>query len=111
MSIILAKELWRTLKDLFSLQGFTAHYLLHKELVTTTLANSKAVGDFVDSLKQCKQHLQEIGLPVPNWILSSTLLHNLSNSYKSFISFTLQNIWGTKPNLNQMILQLLDEEH
>ena len=111
ISIILAKELWRTLKDLFSLQGFTAHYLLHKELVTTILANSKSVGDFVDSLKQCEQRLQEMGLLVPNWILSSTFLHNLGNSYKSFVSFTLQNICGTKPNLNQMISQLLDEEH
>ena len=40
IGITSAKELKRTLKDLFSLQGFTACYLLHKELVTTTLANS-----------------------------------------------------------------------
>ena len=29
IGITLAKELWRTFKDLFSLQGFTARYLLH----------------------------------------------------------------------------------
>ena len=57
IGITSAKELWKTLKDLFSLQGFTARYLLHKELVTTTLANCKCVRDFVDSLKQCKQRL------------------------------------------------------
>ena len=36
IGITSAKELWRTFKDLFSLQGFTERYLLHKELVTTT---------------------------------------------------------------------------
>ena len=110
IGITSAKELWRILKDLFSLQGFTARYLLHKKLVTTTLANSKSVGDFVDSLKQCEQRLQKMGSPVPNWILLFTLLHNFGDSYKSFVSSTLQNICSTKPNLNHIISQLLDKE-
>ena len=41
IGISLAKTLWKTLKDLFGLQGFTTRHLLHKELATTTLANSK----------------------------------------------------------------------
>ena len=110
ISISLAKTLWKTLKDLFTLQGFTACHLLHKELATTTLANSKSVGDFINSLKQCKQCLQEMGSPVPNWILSSTLPHNLGDAYKSFVSSTLQKIQGTEPNLNIIISQLLDKE-
>ena len=51
IGILLAKTLWKTFKDLFSSQGFTTRHLLHKELATTTLANSKSVGDFIDSLK------------------------------------------------------------
>ena len=64
-----AKTLWKTLKDLFSLQGFTARHLLHKELATTMLANSKLVRNFIDSLKQGKKRLQEMSSPVPNWML------------------------------------------
>ena len=71
-----AKTLWKTVKDFFSLQSFTTRHLLHKELAITTLANFKLIEDFIDSLKRCKQRLQKIGSPVPNWILSSTLLHN-----------------------------------
>ena len=92
IDISLAKTLWKTLKDLFSLQNFTAHYLLHKELTTTTLANFKSVGNFIGNLKRCEQCLREMSSPVPNWILSSTLLHNLKDTYKSFVSSTLQNI-------------------
>ena len=81
-----------TFKDLFSLHGFMRRYLLHKKLATTTLANSKSVEDFIDSFKQCEQRLQKMGSPVPNWILSSMLLHNLRDAYKSFMSSMLQNI-------------------
>ena len=73
------------------------------------LVNSKSIEDFIDSLKQCKQRLQKMGSPVPNWILSSTLLHNLGDAYKSFVSSTLQNFQGTEPNLNSIIFQLLDK--
>ena len=52
-----------------------------------------------------------MGLPVPDWILTSTLLHNLKDSYESFVSSTLQNICGFKPDLNQIISQLLDKKH
>ena len=54
IGISLAKTLWKTFKDRFSLQGFMARHLLHKKLATTILANTKSVGDFIDSLKQCK---------------------------------------------------------
>ena len=103
IGISLAKIIWKTLKDLFSLQGFTARYLLHKKLATMMLANSKSIGDFINSLKQCKQCLQEIGLPVPNWILLLALLHNLRNAYERFLSSTLQNIQGAEPDLNTTI--------
>ena len=86
------KTLCKTFKDLFSLQGFTKRHLLHKELATTTLANFKSVRDFINSLKQCKQCLREIDSSVPNWILLSTLLHNLGDAYKNIVSSMLQNI-------------------
>ena len=54
------------------------------------LANSNSVKDFIDSLKQCKQCLQKMGSPVFNWILSSTLLHNLRDVYKRFVSSMFQ---------------------
>ena len=66
IGIFLAKVLWKTLKNLFSLQGFTACHLSHKELVTTILANSKLVENFIDSFKQCKCRLCKTGSPVPN---------------------------------------------
>ena len=84
IGITSVKKLWRTLKNLFSLQGFTACYLLHKELVTTTLVNSKSVGGFVDSFKRCKKCQQKMGSPVPDWILLSILLHNLKDSFKMY---------------------------
>ena len=56
------------------------------------LANFKSVGDFIDSLKQCKQSPQKKGSPVPNWILSLMLLHNLGDTYESFVGSALQNI-------------------
>ena len=65
---------------------------------------------FIDSLKQCKQQLQEMGLLVSNWILSLILLHNLKDAYESFVSSMLQNICGIKPDLNQIVSQLLDKE-
>ena len=51
-----------------------------------------------------------MGSPVPNWILSSMLLHNLKDTYKRFVSLMLQNIWGTKPDLNTIISQLFDKK-
>ena len=50
-----------------------------------------------------------MGSSVPNWILLSTLLHNLGDSYKSFVSSTLQNICSTEPDLNQIISSLFDK--
>ena len=71
------------------------------------LANFKSVRDFIDSLKQYEQRLREMGSPRPNWILSSMLLHNLKDAYKSFVSSTLQNVQSTEPDLNTIISQLL----
>ena len=74
------------------------------------LANLILVKDFVDSLKRNGQRLHKMGSPVPNWILTAILLYNLGNLYESSVSFTLQNIQGTEPDLNQILSQLLDKE-
>ena len=51
-----------------------------------------------------------MGSLVFNWILLSTLLHNLEDVYKSFVSLTLQNIKRIEPDLNIIIFQLFNEE-
>ena len=40
-----------------------------------------------------------------------TLLHNLRNTHKNFVSSTLQNIWDTEQDLNEIISQLLNKKH
>ena len=92
MRITLVKNIWETLKGLFSLQDNTTCYLLLKNLVITTLANLTSVKNFVYSLIHNKQRLHKMRSLVLNWILTIVFLHSFNNLYESFVSSTLQNV-------------------
>ena len=73
IGISLTTVLLKILKDIFSLAQRASHNHI----------GQLSIG-FINSLKQCKCRLFELGSPVLNWILLSTLLHNLKDAYKSF---------------------------
>ncbi len=105
-----ARELWKTLKDLYSMKGFTAKYLLLKGLMSTTLSSSPSAEEFARSIKRFNQRLLNMGAKVENWVLVAVLLHNLGQPYDGFVSSTLQNVRDKEPDLDTVIAQLLDEE-
>ena len=70
------------------MKGYTSRYLLLKGLVTTTLALSTSVTEFIDSLKRNSRRLKDMGSLIPDWILTAVLLHNLGDLYDNFVRVT-----------------------
>ncbi len=55
---ITGKELWETLKGLFSLAEFSTRHLLLQELVETSLAGHEPVTKFVEPIKRQGRQLK-----------------------------------------------------
>ena len=105
------QECWNTLKELYSAKGFSAEFILCKELFETTLAGCQnSMEQYLNNIKRLKDDLEAKDLKIPDRLILAWVLNNLSEAYESFVSITIQSLrTQTALSLETLFSSLIDE--
>ena len=107
-------KIWDKLKDVYEARGFSARFLLWRNLFNLKLEDS--VENYIDELTSLRQQLKQADFEVPEEIIVSVLLNGLHNvpGWKGFVTATtqsLRNVQQADIKPDDLINQLLDESH
>jgi hypothetical protein len=112
--------IWKRLREVYELRGFSARFYLWQKLFTLRHANyhsegAKSTESYVDSCRSLCEQLRSSGAEVSDEIVASALLKGLDKSYKSFVVMTTQSFRSNgnggqgEINVEELISQILDE--
>lgn len=105
-----AKDAWDFLKNLYNSSGFTSEFLLIKEFFNLSLEDI-SIEKYLNKIKELKDELLSRDIKIPEKVIITWILHNLDNSYFSYITSVSQAL-RNNPNyytLETLSSSLLDE--
>jgi hypothetical protein len=113
--------IWKRLREVYELRGFSARFYLWQKLFTLRHADyqsegAKATESYVDSCRSLCEQLRSSGAEVSDEIEASALLNGLDKSYESFVVTTTQSFRSNgnggqgEINVEDLISQILDED-
>ena len=106
-----AKQMWESLRTMFSLREFSAKHQLLQDLAETKLAAFSDIQKYVQRIMKLAQDLKQLDEEFPEWVITSSLLSGLGEPYGSFVSNIINSLRHVEePDLDEVISQLLDEE-
>jgi len=106
----LVNRLVETLRNLYAPVGFSADFLLCKELFTTSLANSSNMESYLNRIKRVHDELTNRSLAIPNKVIAAYTLNGLGKEYDYLASMLSQSYRSNQEiELSSMFSQLLDE--
>jgi len=109
-NIITPIEAWNTLKNLYSLQGFSSEFLLYKELQSTTLSTSQNIEDYLNTIKRIIDDLTSRDIILPSRIVLAHVLNNLTPDFENFTATITQNLRVNNTlDLETLYSNLIDE--
>ena len=89
----LAANAWRTLQKQYGLIGFSARHLAFQSLVATTLSSCNNVDEFTDQFRTHVNTLSQMtNYPLPQWLLLSILINNISSKFEVWSQSIMQQI-------------------
>lgn len=104
-------DLWQRLKTLYEPSGFSAEYLICKQLFSTTLKGCQgSIETYLNQIKRLTDDLQVRGLGLPNKVIASYTLSNLSGEYETIVAALSQYYRaGNDINIADLSSYILDE--
>lgn len=104
-------DLWAKLRSLYESKGFSSEFLLIKQLMSTTLANSKGnLESYLQTIKRILNDLSARGIELPNNFVAAFILGNLSQDYDYIVAIITQTIRQSKlVDIDSICEQLIDE--
>ena len=111
-------EIWKRLKEVYELRGFSARFYLWQKLFTVRIADhrqgTKATESYIDSCRSICEQLRGSGATVSNEIEASALLNGLDDAFETFVVTTTQSFRSNgktdEVNVEDLISQILDED-
>ena len=111
-------EIWKRLKEVYELRGFSARFSLWQKLFTVQNADHrqemKATESYIDSCWSICEQLRGSGATVSNEIEASVLLNGLDNAFETFVVTTTQSFQSNgktdEVNVEDLISQIPDED-
>ena len=99
------------LKNLYSLKGFSSKFLIYKELFKTTLSKYSSIEEYLNKVKQLIDQFKAKGIELPNQVIVTWVLNNLTSPYKGFVTIVTQSYRTNSStiNLENLFSNLLDE--
>lgn len=105
-------EIWTTLERLYAPKGFSADFLICKDLFSTTIERaSGSIETYLTRIKRLTEELSARNLAIPNRVIAAYTLFNLSSEYSHVVSAISQSYRGSDDEIDIDLLfgQLLDE--
>ena len=104
-------ELWAKLRSLYETKGFSSEFLLIKQLMSTTLANSKGnLESYLQTIKRILNDLSARSIELPTNFIAAFILGNLTKDYDYIVAIITQTIRQSKlVDIDSICEQLIDE--
>jgi hypothetical protein len=101
---------WKKLKDVYEHRGFSARFLLWRQLFTVKFNGD--MDQYINSITSIRQKLSDASYSIPNEVISSLLLTGLDSTWDNFIAAATQSyrqMGKDEVDPDDLISQLLDE--
>ncbi|KAF5184831.1 hypothetical protein FRX31_025582, partial [Thalictrum thalictroides] len=112
----LAANAWKKLEKQYGLVGFSARHLAFQSLVSTNISSCSNIDHFIDQFRSNINTLSQITTaPLPQWLLLSIFINNVSSQYDSWSQSIMQQVRlksipeDSRTFLEEVIASLLDE--
>lgn len=112
----LAASIWKKLQRLYGQVGFSARHLAFQSLVSTTISTCDSTDQFIDQFRTNINTLSQLTIsPLPQWLLLSIFINNVSSKYEAWVQSIMQQVRGktisedSQSYLDEVIASLLDE--
>lgn len=112
----LAASIWKKLEKLYGQVGFSARHLAFQSLVSTNISTCDSTDHFIDQFRTNINTLSQLTIsPLPQWLLLSIFINNVSSQYEAWVQSIMQQVRGKKISedsqsyLDEVIASLLDE--
>lgn len=102
-----SQEAWNRLKDIYQPQGPARKISLFKKLLYLRKSEGASIKDHINEFYAVSEQLIEIGVIVPEEMLTIILLSSLPKSYDNFV--VAIETRDTLPSLNALKVKLLEE--
>lgn len=112
----LAVTAWNKLKQQYGQIGFSARHLAFQSLVATQLSTCNSIDHFIDQFRSHITTLSQMtSQPLPQWLLLSILINNVSNQFDAWSQSIMQQVRtkviseDSTRYLDEVIASLIDE--
>ena len=103
-------KVWAKLEERYRLRGYSARFILYNQVTATTLASSKSMEAYIDTMKSLTSQLESMGYPLHQWEIHTKLLGNVGTEYEGFVSSILAVLpLNKEPDVEDLCYKLLDE--
>jgi hypothetical protein len=111
-----ATSMLKKLEERYKVRGHTARDIVWRKLTRSELSDYKSVAEYGETIKKAKTELAEMGCDIPSWMITTSFLHGLGETYEEFITMILtlrtKDVPGQfqEPELDDVIELLKDRE-
>lgn len=104
------------LQDIYRTKGYTARDLVWRTITRSNLSDHKNVAEYGEAITKARTKLQEMGHKIEDWMITTSFIHGLGDSYEDFVTMILnlrtKDAKGNlqEPDLDAVIEQLIDKE-
>lgn len=103
-----SKIAWDKLEEIFQPKGPSSKCTLFKQLIRLKVENSQSVKDYVEFFSNINDKLIELGIEIPNEVLTLLLLCGLPDKYESFVVAIESR--DELPTLHNLKIKMVEEE-
>lgn len=84
-----ATSMLKKLEEQYKVRGYTARDIVWRKLTRSDLSDYKSVAEYGEAIKKAKTELAEMGCDIPSWMITTSFLHGLGETYEEFITMIL----------------------
>src|SRR2546423_2462203 len=84
-----ATSMLKKLEEQYKVRGYTARDIVWRKLTRSELSDYSSVAEVGETIKKAKTELAEMGCDIPSWMISTSFLHGLGETYEEFVTMIL----------------------
>src|SRR2546423_2200346 len=84
-----ATSMLKKLEEQYKVRGYTARDIIWRKLTRSELSDYKSVAEYGETIKKAKTELAEMGCDIPSWMITTSFLHGLGETYEEFVTMIL----------------------
>jgi transposase InsO family protein len=84
-----ATSMLKKLEEQYKVRGYTARDIVWRKLTRSELSDYSSVAEYGETIKKAKTELAEMGCDIPSWMITTSFLHGLGETYEEFVTMIL----------------------